>query len=86
MKRSKALTKIGLTIAQFLHKYQITGFSIEKIDNLSESILSILEKEIGMPPPYHPTKGYEAAESHGTGTLTYYRKKLREWEPEDEKK
>lgn len=55
--------------------------------NGDDEMYSTVLKEIelsGMAPPYHSTKGYEAAESHGTGTLTHYRKRFREWDEENE--
>lgn len=76
MKRSKMVESLAIKLYS-----ELNGTSIEENKDLAHHVLLFLENS-GMLPPYHPTKGYEAAESHGTGTLTYYRKQFNEWEEE----
>jgi hypothetical protein len=74
MKRSEMLDKLYNVLALY------TSPEVDPIYAARE-VLTMIEKA-GMGLPYHPTLGYDAVESHGTGTLTHYRKRIRQWEDE----
>lgn len=74
MKRSQAIDEI---------KYFLYGPS-ENPDHRDEalSLLNMLEYKLGVQPPKHPTKSWNAEELTPTGNIDYRRHSVNEWESE----
>lgn len=77
MKRSKMLTKLGLEISKWRNKHKDKDITIKKIDELSNNILNMIEKE-GMSPP--------TAQFHGFSSYGYCKDvvAMDRWEDENE--